>query len=190
MLGLLVGCGDDSEAGPAAGEASPDQRAEQEIPDGPALGVPRRPGPPPEVTDGIPHIQRSDNASAGLQRALGDWVFGLEGVVEAPSQASLPGARGLTVSSELTPRPEAIIAGREFAHIHPGGSLHLTLPMSQAEQVVAQGWGEWHPFAISGSLPGLVMVYAPRSRDDLNSVQTIIEASVDFSSTGGAQEAQ
>ena len=73
-----------------------------------------------------------------------------------------------------------MIGGREFAHIHPqangSGSLHLRLPVDQAKEVVERGWGEWHPFAVDGTMPGMVMVYAPRSDEDLKVVQTIIEA--------------
>lgn len=200
VAALLTGCGGDSivdgtEPATRAGstdepEASEPPAAATEIPEGPDLALPARPGAPPEVTDGVPHIQLRDNASIRLLRRLTEWAFSLEGVVEEPSQTSLPGARALTVPSGLTPRPEAMMAGREFAHIHPGGSLHLRLPMNQAAQVVERGWGEWHPFALTGELPNFVMVYAPRNMNDLASVRTIIESSVDFSVTDGIADTQ
>ncbi len=76
-----------------------------------------------------------------------------------------------------------MIVGREFAHIHPhpaAGSLHLRLSPDQASEVIAKGWGEWHPLALDGSVPNLLMVYAPRSDDDLGVVKTIIEAAVAY----------
>ena len=49
---------------------------------------------------------------------------------------------------------------------------------------MAKGWGEWHPFALNGSEPGLVMVYAPRTDSDLDVVKLIIQAAVDFATMG------
>ena len=137
----------------------------------------------PAVTSGIPHIQLDQNAEDEMLEGLTTWAFSLEGVVEKPSRASLPGARALTVASELPANPDAMIVGREFAHVHPqpnGGSLHLRLPANRATEVVAKGWGEWHPFALDGTVPNLVMVYAPVTGRGLESVQTIIEAAVDY----------
>ena len=119
---------------------------------------------------------------------LANWVFLLDGVVEEPSRVSLPGARALTVAPDRHARPEAMIVWREFAHIHPhpngGGSLHLRLPLDAAAEVVDRGWGEYHPFALDGTLPGLVMVFAPRDDEDLVVVKTIIEASVAYATFG------
>jgi len=143
-----------------------------------------RPGEKPSVTSGIPHIQLDQNSSDEMLDELATWAFSLDGVVEQPSQASLPGARGLTVAGELPARREAMIVGREFGHIHPGGSLHLRLPAGEAGDVVDEGWGEYHPFALDGTIPGLVMVYAPRTTEDLDVVKTIIEASVFFALSG------
>ncbi len=148
----------------------------------PDLTLPTRQGERPQVTHGIPHVQLEQTASDALLAELSAWAFSLDGVVERPSRASLPGTRALTVAPELVARRQAMIVGREFAHIHPqpngGGSLHLRLPPDPALEVVDKGWGEWHPFAVDGTVPGLVMVYAPRSDDDLEVVKTIIEASV------------
>ncbi len=145
-----------------------------------------RPGEKPNVTSGIPHIQLDQNSSDEMLDELATWAFSLDGVEEMPSLASLPGARALTVAGELPARLEAMIVGREFAHIHPGASLHLRLPAGEAGNVVNGGWGEYHPFALDGTIPGLVMVYAPRTAGDLDVVKTIIEASVAFAISGDA----
>ena len=146
------------------------------------LALPLRGGEPPLVTEGIPHIQLNQTATDEMFAKLSAWAFTLDGVVEQPSRASLPGAKALTVSPELPIRFDAIIVGREFAHIHPqttgGGSLHLRLPTAQASQVVEGGWGAWHPFAVDGTMPGMVMVYAPRSDSDLEVIKDIIRAAL------------
>ena len=193
---LMVGCRGNAETEPAAGTtiARPPSTTAPHIHDNTGdtmktdLTLPPRQGGRPRVTDGIPHVQLDQTASDEMLAELSAWAFSLDGVVERPSRASLPGARALTVAPELAVRRQAMIVGREFAHIHPqpngGGSLHLRLPEDQALEVVDTGWGEWHPFAVDGTMPGLVMVYAPRSDEDLEVVKTIIEASVAYAVSG------
>lgn len=146
----------------------------------PDFTFPPRPGEQPAVTTGIPHIQLDQTSSDDMLDELSTWAFSLHGIVEQPSRASLPGARALTLSSGIPSRDEGMIVGGEFAHIHPlssgSGSLHLRLPENHATEVVAKGWGEWHPFALDGRMPNMLMVYAPRTTEDLNIVKTIIEA--------------
>jgi len=146
--------------------------------------LPPRPSAQPAVTSGIPHIQLAQGASDELLGRMADWAFSLSGVVEQPSRASLPGARALTVAPDVSiTRPEAMIVGREFAHIHPqphGGSMHTKLPEHQVAEVVDKGWGERHPLALDGSIPNLLMVYAPRDDGDLDVVRIIIGAAVEY----------
>lgn len=147
-----------------------------------ATGLPDREGAPPTVTSGVPHIQLDQTSGPEVYRRLVDAVIADERVTQASSRASLPGAQALTVAAGRTVRGEAMIVGREFAHIHqqPGaGSLHLKLSEEEAAVVVAKGWGEWHPYALSGSAPGLVMVYSPRSDHDLEVVAAIVASAVD-----------
>ena len=195
LMMLMVGCGGNAETEPAVVQPSrgtEDDRAEIQDNTGDTMQTdltlsPRR-GERPRVTDGIPHVQLDQTASDEMLADLSAWAFTLDGVLERPSRASLPGAKALTVAPELAVRPEAMIVGREFAHIHPppngGGSLHLMLPVDQAQEVVDKGWGEWHPFAVDGTAPGFVMVYAPRSDEDLEVVKLIIEAAAAHAVSG------
>ena len=151
-------------------------------------GLPVRPGAQPSVTDGVPHIQLDQTSDADVFRRLVDLAFSDERVTQAPSRASLPGALALTVTPGGTARDEAMIVGREFGHIHrqPGaGSLHLRLPVRDAADVVDRGWGEPHPFALSGSAPGMVLVYAPRSGADLEVVGAIVGSAIDYATSRG-----
>ena len=74
---------------------------------------------------------------------LATWAFALEGIVQQPSRASLPGARALTVAPGLPANAAAMIVGREFAHVHPqpnGGSLHSDcLPRRQVRSSARAG---------------------------------------------------
>ena len=177
---ILVGCADD--AAPLDESAPEDARASEQ-----SLLLSARPGEKPDVTSGIPHVQLDQTSSDELLAELSMRSFALEGVVEQPRRASGPGARALTVGPDLPARGEAMIVGREFAHIHPrpngAGSLHLILPPDNAAMVVSQGWGEYHPFALDGSIPNLVMVYAPRDDEDLDVVMNIVEASAAYATS-------
>lgn len=155
----------------------------------PTKPLPVRDGPPPAVTNGIPHVQLDQTSDPEMYTRLVDTVFADERVTQTPSRASLPGALALTVADVHDVRAEAMIVGREFAHVHadPGtGSLHLRLPEEVAAEVVAKRWGEWHPFALSGSAPGMVMLYAPRTEADLEVIGAIVASSVDYSTLPGA----
>ena len=65
--------------------------------------------------------------------------------------------------------PSAIIGGREFAHIHDDGSLHIFLEPERAIQAVETGWAIHHPFAVQelDGWDGFVMLYTPQSFEEL-----------------------
>lgn len=68
----------------------------------------------------------------------------------------------------------------EIAHLHnvDGGSMHLTLHPLDAAVVISNGWGERHPLAGRGSwVPnGFIMVYAPRTTEEIEVVMEIVRA--------------
>ena len=148
-----------------------------------------RPGSPPDVTDGVPHIQLDQTSPAEIVNQLVAAVYSIPNVVETESVSSLPGARGLTVASGVPARLGAMITGREFAHIHAdpngGGSLHMRLPSEVAELVVSTGWGTYHPYALDGSVPNYVMVFSPRDETDLVSVLAIVREAALYAMTPG-----
>jgi phospholipase/carboxylesterase len=108
-------------------------------------------------------------------------AFALPDVVERPTVVSVPGARALWLT-EGAPiaRPEAIVAGRELSHIHPDGSMHLALPAERAREAVASGWAEPHPIASVLGLDGLVLVYTPRTRNELDVLWSLLVESYRF----------
>jgi hypothetical protein len=78
---------------------------------------------------------------------------------------------------------DAFMVGREFAHLHPpqDGSLHLVLPPTEVDDVIANGWAERHPLAGRFGLPeNVVMVCGPRDEDELHVVQELVSASHTF----------
>lgn len=71
----------------------------------------------------------------------------------------------------------------EICHAHPSdASLHLTLHPADANLVLEKGWGQRHPLARGGWFEkfvpaGFVIVYAPRSVEEVRTVVEIVRAS-------------
>ena len=78
-------------------------------------------------------------------------------------------------------RPDSMIRGREFAHLHPDGSLHASLAPALAQEAVEAGWAIHHPWAVSKpGLRGFVMIYTPRTDEELEVVLKLINESYQF----------
>ena len=96
------------------------------------------------------------------------------------SHVSVPGARAFHLDSDhAAGPPEAFMVGTEFAHLHPAydGSLHLVLPETAAREVIAKGWGEFHPLVTQGVMPPTnIMVFGPRDDAELEVVEQIVRA--------------
>lgn len=144
--------------------------------------APRR-GPRPAVEYRIPQQQIDQNAPAGLQERLFDRIAVLEGVASRPSAISVPGARAFTLAERAGPDEAFIVpSAGEFAHLHPDhdGSLHLSLPMPQAADVLEKGWGVAHPLAGVRLTPGMIMVFGPRDDAEVDVVAGVVAASHGF----------
>ena len=153
-----------------------------------ATDLPRRRGGRPKTTSEFPHSQLDQQPDdPNPLRLLAERAFGLEGVVERPSNVSVPGARALVLAEGRPPGPPvAFIRGREFAHFHPGPdrSLHLALADSTADLAIERGWAELHLIARTEEFPGsVVMVYAPRDAAEADVAWTLLQASLAFAST-------
>jgi phospholipase/carboxylesterase len=143
--------------------------------------LPLRDGSSPRVSWEIPQQQLSQNAPEALQATLFERVAALPGVVGgAPSLISVPGARAFCLPDGAGPDESYLVPqGREFAHLHPSydGSLHLTLPRDQAADLVARGWGVFHPWAGTRLPAGFVMLFGPRTAQELETVAGVVAAS-------------
>ncbi|OOG00958.1 hypothetical protein ASPCADRAFT_125961 [Aspergillus carbonarius ITEM 5010] len=97
--------------------------------------------------------------------------------------------RDIDISSTILTRPHQWRHRRtcngEVCHAHPSdGSLHLTLHPADVKLVIERGWGQRHPLTRESwwwcylrTVPtGFVMVYAPRNREELETVLEIIRA--------------
>ncbi|WP_305988826.1 luciferase family protein [Roseibium sp. MMSF_3544] len=138
--------------------------------------LPKRDGLVPATTKGVPHIQIGAKPIPALSERLLGRVSTLPGVRLRPTVISLPGAKGFWLSESLDlARPKAIVGGREFAHLHPDGSLHASLPPKRAHEAVVAGWATMHPWASRRpGWEGFVLLYTPRSVDEADVVFQLI----------------
>lgn len=144
--------------------------------------LPNRSSPIPTTTDGVPHVQIGVEAVPEISSALLRRVSTIPGVEIGDTVISLPGAKGFRISEGVAlARPEVIVGGREFAHLHPDGSLHASLSPELAEKAVEAGWAIHHPWADQRpGWEGFVMIYTPGSTDELEVVFRLVLESYNF----------
>ena len=136
----------------------------------------------PVTTSGVPHIQVEVSPVAEVDEVLRERAFALPGVENRPTVISLPGGRGLWLDEDMTlARPELILAGREFSHIHTDGSLHAPLPVERALEAVEAGWAVLHPWVDREEIPdGFVMLYTPQSNAEAEVTLQLLVDSYNF----------
>jgi hypothetical protein len=145
---------------------------------------PHREGPRPQTTRHEPHQQIDQHADPTIWEELHRRCFSMPGVVEHESLISVPGARALWLDEGVTQGPaHAFIIEREFAHIHPkpDASMHLKLPLELAVLAIGAGWGEPHTVVWLGlAPPTTVMLFAPRTEEELEVIFGLVEESYRF----------
>ncbi|OJY45486.1 luciferase family protein [Pseudonocardia sp. 73-21] len=154
--------------------------------------LPRRTGPVPDTTSGIPQHQTSQNGPAELQERLWERLAALDGVATGPTTVGVEGTRALLLDRAAARGPDTaylLPALGEVAHLHPApdGSLHVALPDALAYDALAKGWALPHPLAGVRLSPGMVLVPGPRDEDELETVTEIVTASVRYAATGGIE---
>ncbi len=123
----------------------------------------------------MPHAQVGVEPVREVNLELFRRAFSLPGVSNEATIVSVPGARALWLDESIRlAHPEGVMAGREFAHVHPDGSLHLSLPPDRAREAVAAGWAELHPMARRSGNESLVLLYTPRDFEELEVVLSLI----------------
>ena len=129
--------------------------------------LPDRNRPRPPTNKNMPHTQIGVRPVPEVAEELFKRCFSLPDVRNEPTVISIPGARALWLDENIPlAHPEVIARGREFAHIHPDGSLHAGLPPDRAREAVEAGWAEPHPIAQYMGWDGMVMLYTPLDMDE------------------------
>ena len=156
----------------------------------PVKTLPERKGARPQTYNGMPHAQIGVNPDPIVNKELFLRAYSLPDVENRPTVISIPGARALWLDESVTlAHPEDIAAGREFAHIHPDGSLHVSLPPERARHAIETCWAEPHPMAQYLGNAGMVMLYTPRTMGELEVVFQLVVDSYNYV-TGRAVDAQ
>jgi phospholipase/carboxylesterase len=152
------------------------------IPESAFAPLPQRTGPRTHTSGTVPHVQIGVDFVPTVNDELYRLAFALPDVENRPTIVSFPGARGMWLRDELTLiHPEVIVSGREFAHIHPDGSLHVPLPYERALEAVEKGWAERHPWADQrDGWEGFVMLFTPQSMAELDVIFQLILDSYNF----------
>ena len=140
-----------------------------------------RAGARPLTHMGMPHSQIGVQPVPEVNAELFHRCFSLPDVRNEPTRISVPGARALWLHEDLPlAHPEAIAVGREFAHIHPDGSLHASLATERAREAIEAGWAEPHPMAEYMGNEGMVMLYTPRTMEELDVIFQLVVDSYNF----------
>ena len=148
-----------------------------------AESLPMRTTPIPQTTDGVPHVQIGVDAVPEFTKALLDHVALFPGVDLGPTRVSMPGGIGFQLLEDDVPlaRPDVIVGGREFAHLHTDGSLHASLNPDVALAAIEAGWAVAHPWADQRvGWEGFVLIFTPTTSDDLEVVINLVESSYSF----------
>lgn len=95
---------------------------------------------------------------------------------------SLLGATGVWLAEELRlKRSEVIAGGRAFAHIHPDGSLHASVPPERARAAIVKGWAVSHPWAEKrASWAGFVVLFTPQTKEQQEVTSRLIVDGYNF----------
>lgn len=146
------------------------------------LELPERISPVPRTTNSVPHVQIDVRMNPRHRLELLKRTANISGVDVRETVVSLPGAKGFWLNDSVTlTRPEVIVGGREFAHIHPDGSLHASLSPKLAAEAVEMGWATYHPWSHKrAGWEGFVMIYTPQTKADLEIVYQLIVSSFEF----------
>jgi len=144
--------------------------------------LPIRTSPIPVTTNGVPHVQIDIEPKPELTTELLRRVKKIPGVEIRETVISLPGTLGFWLDDEMDlARADVIVGGREFAHIHPDGSLHASLEPGFSRNAVENGWATPHPWSDKRKgWDGFVMIYTPSSMEELNVVFELVLVSYNF----------
>jgi phospholipase/carboxylesterase len=127
-------------------------------------------------------VQLGVKADPELTDDLLRGVAGFPSVRLGPTRVSLPGAVGFQLDADIAlAQPNAIVGGREFAHVHPDGSLHASLDPNIARRAIAAGWATAHPWANQRQgWEGFVMIYTPTTEEELAVVIQLVQSSYTY----------
>jgi hypothetical protein len=86
--------------------------------------------------------------------------------------------------ADAIPTPHAIAkaTSREISHVHVDAehSIHISLSPMDCKEVIAKKWGERMPLAGTLMPNEYLIIYAPRTREEVAVVKSIVSAAIMF----------
>lgn len=150
--------------------------------------LPKRSGPRPKIQSRtMPQRQVPEPIAQSTQTKLQFLVKTLAsshpGVLESKLShtegKSTDGLYARKDAETLNPVARDRILDHEIAHAHPAdNSLHVWLSEADARKVIEAGWGQRFPLTFVDK--GWTMVYAPRTDEELEVVESIVRAGVAY----------
>ncbi len=149
------------------------------------LQLPDRIGAKPETGPSIPHLQHSDISPPQIRDQLRDWArtafdattYGRSGI-SVPSSEAYCLDHAQVADVELRPPP----GSSEWVHLHADGSVHVCLSDADESEVLSRNWGEPRPLRDRGVRE--ILVYAPRTIEEIEVPELVFEASYRYATTG------
>ncbi len=143
--------------------------------------LPHRAGTRPPTTTWMPHMQINFKPDPEIKAELFRRIYSLPDVRNEPTRISIPGARAIWLREDLPlAHDEVVLEGREFAHIHPDASFHVTLSPQRAREAIEAEWAEYHPLAHRIGIEGMVLLYTPRDTQELDVIFQLVVDSYNF----------
>ncbi len=143
------------------------------------LNLPGRTSPMPYISSHVPHVQVGVEPDPEISKELLRRISNMPGIEIRDTVMSMPGALGFRLAKDIEfARPDLGVREREFAHIHPDGSLHAFLSPELAVKAVKAGWGAHHPYSKRWpKYKGFVMIFTPMSKSELRVVLQLVRES-------------
>lgn len=157
--------------------------------------LPKRPGARPTIAPfAIPHRQTDQHNNTTIrqkQKALFNEVVAQNKSLVHFQKSYFEKHNDAVFLNDSTRGNQTVVTAThaEVGHLHPtDGSMHFSLSPSDTKEVLEKGWGELHGLAGQIYKPGsqlpstYMMVYSPRTEDELVIIKKILEAAILYSS--------
>ena len=144
-----------------------------------------REGDHPEIGQKPPQLQFSDLGPDEIRLKLKEWSFStFPNVREHDTLISVPSSRALWLDENVqAAHDDAFMPpsnSREFCHLHEDGSFHTVVDVAIENEIIKKQWGVRHMYYNQGVKE--MLVYAPRSNDELMVAKNIIVESYRYAS--------
>ena len=147
------------------------------------FSIPKRMGEAPRIGQVPPQLQFSDQSPRDIYQEFHDWMFNtFPKVRKETTRISVPTSIAMWLDeNEEVGHIDAFMppsGGREFTHLHLDGSIHTVVDTYVEDEIIRKNWGVRHMYYNQGVKE--ILVYAPRNREELKTLKTIVVKSYEY----------